>query len=322
MKVLITGGFGYIGGRLAQHLATRSHHEIILGSRSTCGAPAWLPGAKVVRTQWNSPNGLEQICADVDAIVHLAGMNALECAADPAAALEFNAVATARLLQAAIRRGVNRFVYVSTAHVYGNILTGVITEETCPASLHPYASSHRAAEDVVRGAHQRGEIAGVVARLSNAFGAPAHERAKCWMLLLNDLFRQAVTTGRMEMRSSGQQRRDFITLTDACRALAHLLKLAPEELGDGVFNIGGEQNLSILELSLALRERASKRLNADVRLARPPDAIAEQVLPLRYCTDKIARTGFALNGDQTAELDLLLEFCIACFGHATREDGL
>ena len=77
-------------------------------------------------------------------------MNAQNCVTDPVAALEVNAVATARLLQAAIRQGAKRFIYLSTAHVYGSSLSGVITEETCPASLCPYAASHRAGEDVVR----------------------------------------------------------------------------------------------------------------------------------------------------------------------------
>jgi UDP-glucose 4-epimerase len=66
----------------------------------------------------------------------------------------------------------------------------------------------------VRFMHERGDIEGIVIRVSNSFGAPAHQHANCWMLLVNDLCRQAVSTGQMTLRSSGIRRRDFVTLTD------------------------------------------------------------------------------------------------------------
>ena len=94
--VLITGGFGYLGGRLAQFLGSESDDEIVLASRQETESPTWLPQAKAVKCEWNSSADLEQICTDVDAVVHSAGMNDLECAANPDAALEFNGVAMAR----------------------------------------------------------------------------------------------------------------------------------------------------------------------------------------------------------------------------------
>src|SRR6267143_1950356 len=116
MKLLITGGFGYLGGRLAQFLAPAGY-EILLGTRRQSAPPFWLPQSKVVQTQWSSPTGLEHVCVGVDAVVHLAGMNAQDCAADPVMAVEFNAGATASLLHAAVRQRVRRFIHVSTAHV-------------------------------------------------------------------------------------------------------------------------------------------------------------------------------------------------------------
>lgn len=314
MRVLITGGFGYLGGRLAQFLATEAGYEILLGSRLHAESPPWLPQARVAQTQWDAQAGLEQVCAGVDAVVHLARMNAQDCTADPVAALEFNAVVTARLLRSAIGRGVKRFVYVSTAHVYASPLNGVITEETCPTSLHPYATSHRAGEDVVRAAHRRGEIEGIVVRLSNAYGAPAHKDANCWMLLLNNLCRQAVTARRMVLRSSGLERRDFITLTDACRAIGHLLDLPAEKLADGLFNLGGAWNPTLLEISLLLRKRAAQKLNTEIPFSSAPADAGEDAPSLEYCIDKLANTGFELAADRMVEMDLLLDSCLVFFG--------
>lgn len=312
MRLLITGGFGYLGGRLAQFLADQAGYEIALGSRRGAEPPSWLAKASVAQTEWHSSISLEKICTDVNAIVHLAGMNAQDCMADPIAALEFNAVATARLLRAGVRKGVRRFIYVSTAHVYGSPLTGVITEETCPVSLHPYATSHRAGEDVVRGAHQRGEIEGIVIRLSNAYGAPAHKDANCWMLLVNDLCRQAVTTRRMVLRSSGLQRRDFITLTDSCRAITHFLELPAERLGDGLFNVGGNWSPTILEMSRRVAERVALAMDRRPEIVRKTDQSIETPDLLDYWIRKLTNTGFALSGNGTVdyEIDALIGFCI------------
>ncbi|HIC70039.1 MAG TPA: SDR family oxidoreductase, partial [Candidatus Latescibacteria bacterium] len=255
MRVLITGGFGYLGGRLALFLAEQAEYDILLGGRSPVRSVDWLPQATPVQTDWQSVPSLERICAGVDAVVHLSGMNAQDCAADPAAALEVNGGHTAKLLRAADRQGVKRFIYLSSAHVYGSPLQGTITEDTHRDAMHPYATSCLAGEDEVRAAQVRGDVEGVVIRLSNGYGAPVHVEADCWTLLVNDLCRQAATAGRMELRSSGLQRRDFIPLEDACRAIDHLLQLRPHDLGQVFFNLGGQWAPTVWDMACLVQQR-------------------------------------------------------------------
>ncbi len=309
MRVLITGGFGYVGGRLAQFLASKTNYGIILGTRERTEPPHWLPQAQVVQMRFGSPTELARACIGVDAVVHLAGMNAQDCSADPIAALEFNAIATARLLQAACRQGVKRFIYLSTAHVYSNPLAGVITEETCPTSLGPYATSHRAGEDVVRTAHQHGDITGIVMRLSNAYGTPAHKSANCWMLLVNDLCRQAVMTQNMALRSSGLQRRNFIPLTEVCRAISHLLHLPTQDLGQCIFNVGGEWSPTVWELANFVQERCATILGFRPTLTRIRPQVGETSVELDFRSDRLRQSGFAPGSDRTGEIDRLIEFC-------------
>lgn len=308
MNILITGGFGYLGGRLARELCNQPGHEILLGSRRMHESPAWAPSARVVQILWHSSESLEDACRGVDAVVHLAGMNAQDCTADPVAALEANGLATARLLQAAIRQGVQRFLYPSTAHVYGSPLAGEINEQVCPVNLHPYATSHRAGEDVVRRAHACGDIEGVVIRLSNAFGAPAHKDADCWMLLVNDLCRQAVMTRRMVLRTSGLQRRDFISLPDACGAIRHLLQLSVRELGNGLYNVGG-RSMPVIEMTGMIRDRCAARLGFFPEIVRPEPKPGEASPVLEYRTDKLRATGFIHGGYENAEIDATLSMC-------------
>jgi UDP-glucose 4-epimerase len=320
MNVLVTGGSGFLGGRLVQHLAlTVPEGSIRLGSRRRMPPPSWAPDVLMATTHWNSPKQLDEICCGVEAVVHLAGMNAQDCAADPAGAMHTNAVSTGQLLQAAIRQGVERFVYLSTAHVYGNPMMGRISEQVCPNSLHPYAFSHRAGEDLVRAAHQEGKITGVVLRLSNAYGAPTQVEANCWMLLMNDLCRQAVVTGQMILASSGRQTRDFITLTDACRAVAHFLALPRDQIGDGLFNVGGAHTVSVLAFAQILRERVTLKLGAEVDLCVQPHPSGLVFPEFDYSIEKLLKTGFVLDANHLRELDGLLDFCIRHFGKNGKE---
>lgn len=313
MRVLVTGGFGYLGGRISKYLVSQNNYQIILGSRQKTGIPPWLPRVEVVRLQWDLPGNLHNICSGVDAVVHTAGMNAQDCAADPTGAFEVNAIATGRLVDAAINSGVKRFIYFSTARVYCSPLAGVLTEETCPVSLHPYATSHRAAEDLLRAAHQSGEVEGVVIRLSNAFGAPAHKDAKCWRLLVNDLCRQAVTNKKLVLHTSGLQRRDFIPLTDVCRAIKHLLHLSEQELGRGVFNVGGMWSPSIWEMACLVQSRCKVLLGFEPNIVRPSPQSGEVTNELDYRVDMLTKTGFQLDSDRAEEIDKLLKFCEAEF---------
>lgn len=315
MRVLITGGFGFVGGRIAQHLQ-RAGHRIVLGSRKTQKSPDWLPQAEVVRCDWGDEHALTDLCGGVDAVIHAAGMNALDCAADPVAALEFNGVASARLVAAAGRACVRRFVYLSTAHVYANPLIGVITEDVCPRNVHPYATSHLAAEQVVLGATQRGQIDGIVLRLSNAFGAPVHRDVNCWMLLVNDLCRQAVQTGRLVLNSNGLQQRDFIALEDVARAAGHVLGLRPEQCG--IFNLGGDASLSIWEMTQRIAARCEATLGFVPEIVRPEPGVGESAPVLQYQCKKIQETGFYAAGYLEQEIDNTLMLCSQAWGRAER----
>lgn len=314
MRLLITGGLGYLGGRLAQYLEQQSNYDITLGSRNPIDRPLWLTKASIVETKWDSPNELQKICSGVNTIIHLAGMNAKDCSSDPLAALEFNTVATARLLKVAFQEGVSRFIYFSTAHVYGSPLKGIINEKTVPESLHPYATSHRAAEDTVRSAHQRAEIQGIVIRLSNSYGAPAQKDANCWMLLINDLCRQAVMTKKLVLRSSGLQRHDFVPITDVCRACDFLIKL--KNIDHNIFNIGGNWAPKVLDVAHIIQERCMVVLGFKPEIIRQAQSSEEHTNDLDYRTDLLNNSGFKLISDKVGEIDQLLLFCNINFAYS------
>lgn len=312
MKILVTGGKGYLGGRLCQFFASSDDYQVFCGTRNFVSLQE--SGIEERMTDWSSQESLLLCCRGIDVIVHLAGMNAADCDKDPVAALMLNGIGTAQLLEAAKTEGVKRFIYISTAHVYGSPLMGHITEDTFPFPIHPYATSHKTAEDLVLALRGTGSgLEGVVLRLSNAYGVPVRMEVNCWGLLFNDLCRQAVTQETIILRSSGMQRRDFVPITDVCRAIAHLLTLPIEKFNKPIFNIGGNWSPTVLEIASIIADRIELKIGYRPIIKRATPSLEERPTHLTYCINRLLGTGFILNANRMNELDDLIHFCCSAF---------
>lgn len=314
-EILITGGLGYVGGRVARHLAQHTGLRLRLTSRRPPAAnPGWLANGSVYA--WDSGADPAPLLDGVDTVVHFAALNEIDSARDPLLALQVNGNDTVRLLLAAQQAGVRRFIYFSTAHVYGAPLAGHIDERVLARPVHPYAISHRVAEDFVLAAHDQRKIEGVVLRLSNGFGAPIAPEVNRWTLIANDLCRQAASTGKLVLKSSGLQRRDFVTLEDVARCVEHVIALPGAQLQDGLFNLGGECVLSMFELAEVVARRCEQVLGFRAPVERPAPAPGETAPDLRYAIDKLKATGFAPTGSVEDEIDATLRLCQQAFGTA------
>ena len=311
-SVLLTGGLGYVGGRIALGLAADGH-ALTCGTRRT-STPAWFSGMPTVRIDWDSSDSLASACRGIDCVIHLAAMNEVDSAKDPVGALQVNGVASLRLLEAAKQAGVRRFIYFSTAHVYGATLQGTIDETTPSRPIHPYAITHKVAEDFVLAAHDQKLIEGVVFRMSNGFGAPVTPDVDRWTLLVNDLCRQAATRGELRLNSSGTQLRDFITLGDVVRAVTHVLRLDASSLDNGLFNLGGSASVSILEMTERVAARWKVLTGREIRIVRPAGE-GNSPPALNYRCDKLATTGFVLTSLVDREIDDTLKLCLQAFGN-------
>jgi UDP-glucose 4-epimerase len=312
MRVLITGGFGFVGGRLGKHLVD-SEYEVILGSRKFQEVPNWLPSAKIVQIDWNNKVTLLDACEDIDIVVHTAGMNAHECELDPEKAKTYNGDVTANLVTSAIKQGVKRFIYLSTAHVYRSPLVGTISEYTETTNIHPYATSHLAGENPVLEASENSNMDGIVIRLSNSFGAPAHDHVDCWMLLANDLCRQAIVTGELVLQTHGNQVRDFVPLTDVCRAIEHLIQTDTDRLNSSVLNIGSGKPCTVLEITHLIQDCCMDYLNFKPVINRPASSELEVDEILDFQMTWLSSSNFIFDGEPRLEIKQLLNFCQAHF---------
>lgn len=314
-SVLITGGSGYVGGRIVRRLASREDILIRIGCRQREEVlhPKLACGSLVPLDMMSSVS-LASACSGIDTIIHLAALNEIDSESDPEQALMVNGLGTLKLLRAAEQAGVRRFIYFSTAHVYGAPLEGVITERSLPRPVHPYAITHHIAEDFVLAAHDRNVLTGIVVRLSNGFGAPVDPSVNRWTLLVNDLCRQAVISRILTLRSSGLQRRDFIALEDVARAVEHFIFLTPSLCSDGLFNLGGESSFKVIEIAERVAARCQVLFGYIPEVRRPQPLPDENCADLDFNIEKLKSSGFYLSGNMDEEIDATLLLCKEAFG--------
>jgi UDP-glucose 4-epimerase len=304
--VLLVGGFGNLGGRIAAHLGSLEDHHIVLASRKKQNAPDWAKSAQTIQLDLTDPATFSNIPTSVNCIIQLAGTNDVDSAQNPELAHRVTVEGTSTLLNNAVDNGIERFIYFSTAHVYGAPMTGNFTEESPTNAVHPYATTHLEAESAVGAAHDRGDLLGIRVRLSNGYGRPMAYEAADWRTLTSDLCRQAVLEKRMEMRTDGLQDRNFITKTDIARAVHHLMALPKTEASNGLFNLGGSKSQTLLAMANMIQERAQKKFGVEIPLHRPEPS-ATQTQHLNFDIHKLLNTGFTLTENALDELDEFLD---------------
>ncbi len=284
MRVLVVGASGLIGGRLLAAMSRDSTAHVRAAGRVARDWPASVEG---VIAGVRMPGSLAAACDGMDAVVNLASMPEAACAADPESALHANAGGTLALVRAAMSAGVARFVQVSTSKVYGNHLSGAVSEETLTHPESHYAITHRTSED-----YAALHACGVVLRLANGFGAPVDANTPCWSVMANEFCRQAVTVRQIRIRGDGLAWRNFIPVDDVVVALWAAVTSLPM----GTYNLGSAQSMTIR----AMAERVADVCEATFGF-RPDVSVnaagsGDQREPLDYRTDRLRDEGVLLGG--------------------------
>ncbi|MEN9325932.1 MAG: hypothetical protein RI943_343 [Bacteroidota bacterium] len=255
MRTLITGGHGFVGGRIGVYLSNNGH-QVILGSRKKLEVPNWLPTAVTVVSDWSSRNSLDSIVKDVDLVIHTSGLNSAECEKNPNEAMQVNGLNTKNLIDASVNSGVKNFIYISTAHVYASPLIGFFDEKSETKNNHPYAVSHLAGEKAVITAGQESDINVLVIRLANAFGYPVTQSVNCWSLFVNQICKQVIENKEITLKTQGAQKRNFITIESVTAIIKNLIDQEQIKKLPNIINIGSKNSCSILEMAQFIQSRS------------------------------------------------------------------
>ncbi len=306
-NVLLTGGFGTLGGRLAAILAQDDTINLRLASRVKRTSPSWAPHAETFVVDFDDSVSIREMLSNITHVVHLVAMTDFESRAEPDMAQKVNVEFTRRVVDQCAKT--TRFIYMSTIQVYGVNLSGVITESTCTNPADAYSQTHRDAEYIVESAHDAELLEGVTLRNANGFGAPMSSDAKIWQIIVNDLCRQAVEKRQLTLKSHGLQYRNFVPFTDVCNAIRHCLFMPSNQIKGITFNLGSESTIRVLDMAELIAMRCSATLGYKPELnvlGASPES-----LPTRFAYDssKLFSTGLSLTTPLEDEIDRLLVAC-------------
>ncbi|MFD7401513.1 UDP-glucose 4-epimerase GalE [Streptomyces sp. NPDC059866] len=284
MTWLITGGAGYIGAHVAWAMAGTGERVVALDDLSA-GVPARLPAdVPLVRGSSMDEALLKRVLAEhaVTGVVHLAARKQVaESVAQPTRYYRENVGGLATLLDAVAEAGIERFLFSSSAAVYGNPDVELITEDTPCAPMSPYGETKLAGERLVRAAGRAHGIATVCLRYFNVAGAATPELADTGVFNVVPMVFDRLTRdqaprifGDDHPTPDGTCIRDYIhvaDLADAHLAAARRLS-APDAAGDLTVNIGRGEGVSVRELVTLIGEVTGDTRPAVVEARRPGDA--------------------------------------------------
>lgn len=277
MKILVTGGAGFIGSAVIRHIIQNTNNQVLNIDKLTYAGN--LESLKEIDQHSNYEFkqidicDTEQITAAIDAfqpnaIMHLAAESHVDRSIDgPAAFIQTNIVGTYTLLEAARKYWMGldaeaqqnfRFHHISTDEVYGDLegTTDLFTETTSYAPSSPYSASKASSDHLVRAWHRTYGLPVIVTNCSNNYG-PYHFPEKLIPLVILN----ALDAKPLPVYGNGQQIRDWLFVEDHARAL---YKVVTEGVVGETYNIGGhneKQNIEVVKTICKILDELKPQAN-------------------------------------------------------------
>jgi len=256
MRILITGGAGFIGSNFVHYVL--EHHEndevVTLDALTYAGSKANLEGVldhprhEFVEGDICDRNLVTDLVDDCDAVVNFAAESHVDRAIDGAEPfVRTNVRGTQTLLDAALAADIDRFLQVSTDEVYGEIVDGRFAEEDRLKPRNPYAATKAGADLLARSYVTTHDLPVLITRTCNNFG-PRQHREK----LIPKFILTGAEGGELPVYGDGSNIREWIYVEDNCQALDLVLRQGdPSE----VYNVGSGEERTNLEVAEAILDR-------------------------------------------------------------------
>jgi len=254
VNILVTGGAGFIGSHLVETLLNRGHAVRVLdnfssGSRDNLSTTEQL---EVVEGDVRDLKTVSAAARDCHAIVHLAAVASVQASVeDPLVTHQVNFIGTLNLLETARQQGIDKFVFASSAAVYGNTETLPVSETCTPAPLTPYAADKLASEHYIDFYSRQHGLKPFIFRFFNVYG-PRQNPTSPYSGVISIFIDRMLKGELLTLFGDGEQTRDFIYVADLSRLIADSLE---QEAGVSTpLNVGCQKQTSLNQLLKVLRE--------------------------------------------------------------------
>ena len=270
MKILITGGCGFIGVNLVKYLLKRENYKIIVLDNFSIGKGEYLEEAiydlpnknlvKLVKGDIRDKNLCDEITKNIDVIVHLAAQaGVIPSIKNPFYDCEINVIGTLNLLYSAVKNKVDKFIFASSNAPLGEQVPPV-SEEKIPKPLSPYGASKLACEAYCSAFCHSYGLKTIILRFSNAYGPYCLHKNSVVAKFIKD----GILKGKLTIYGDGKQTRDFIHVDDICQAVYLVLNFSNSKSSNEIwgtpFHLGTGKETSILELAKLIRELFEKEI--------------------------------------------------------------
>ncbi len=287
MRILITGGCGFIGVNLIDHILKekpqanfRILDNLSIGTREdlkeVCGFRE-LPHSKVD----HPPSGIELVVADIkdfeacfktckgiETVVHLAANTGVAPSVeDPRKDLEANVIGTFNMLEASRQSGVKKFIFASSGAPLGEV-DPPIHEEKAPKPVSPYGASKLAGEGYCSAYYRTFGLKTVSLRFGNVYGP----RSKHKSSVVAKFFKQVLAGKTLEIYGDGKQTRDFIYIDDLIQAITLSVKA---DIGGEVFQIATHKETTVNEIAEKVNKIVEKESAQKVNIVHGKSRIGD-----------------------------------------------
>ncbi len=277
MKILITGGAGFIGTHIAKLLLDQGHEVLIFDNLSRSDTKYLNPKALFIKGDIQDSALLEKCLKNIDWVIHLAQfLDVEESVREPELYFQNNVLGTLNLLQCMKKAEVSKIVFSSSACVYGDPQKLPLTEDAILAPANPYGACKVAVEALLSSFYKQHGFDVVILRYFNPYGPMENHLPETHAI--PKFIKAALLKKPLPLYWKGNQIRDFIYIEDLARAHINVFKLE----GYHVFNIGTEKGIKVIDIVNKLSDILGYKLEVEDLGERQGDVMANYASSAKF----------------------------------------
>ena len=289
MKILVTGGAGFIGSHMVKMLLEQGVDTVVIDNFST---GKWSKEGRFVEGDFGDKELLEKVFSTetFDGVIHFAASSSVEeSVLNPALYYKNNVVNTINLLDVMIKYGVSKFIFSSTAAVYGDPVYFPIDEKHKENPITPYGHTKLMIEQILKNYEKAYGLNSVSLRYFNAAGASpcgsigenrtGETHLIPIILKVADGTRKSISIYGTDYKTKdGTCQRDYVHVSDLCRAHTLAMEYIGEKPGCYFFNLGTGSGYSVKEVIGTVEDITGKKIEVSLEPRRdgdPPKLVAD-----------------------------------------------